>query len=222
MKRATVDRLVFYCDTISPYAYFCAHLLKPIASKHKVKVEVQPTLFAGLLNSTGMKGPAEVPLRRKYLLQDCLRLGALHNLPFTVPPHHPYNPLLALRSAHMIDDADARYSYVTALLSACWGEGKDLTDPKVLEGIAQSCQLPSSIVSDTTMDVAKAKLRDATNSAIEKGVFGVPTVMAGSELFWGSDRLHHLDSYLSGQLSTIDKDKLDSILATPRGSDRIL
>jgi 2-hydroxychromene-2-carboxylate isomerase len=35
----------------------------------------------------------------------------------------------------------------------------------------------------------KAAVKDATDAAIELGVFGVPTVQVGDELFWGDDRL---------------------------------
>jgi 2-hydroxychromene-2-carboxylate isomerase len=35
----------------------------------------------------------------------------------------------------------------------------------------------------------KATLRAATGAAHARGVFGVPTLEAGGELFWGDDRL---------------------------------
>ena len=35
----------------------------------------------------------------------------------------------------------------------------------------------------------KLALRAATDAAHELGVFGVPTVAVGGELFWGDDRL---------------------------------
>jgi 2-hydroxychromene-2-carboxylate isomerase len=35
----------------------------------------------------------------------------------------------------------------------------------------------------------KQTLRDATDEAHARGVFGVPTIAIGDELFWGDDRL---------------------------------
>jgi len=35
----------------------------------------------------------------------------------------------------------------------------------------------------------KDELRAATDAAHSRGVFGVPTVAVGDELFWGDDRL---------------------------------
>ena len=35
----------------------------------------------------------------------------------------------------------------------------------------------------------KRQLRAATDAAYDLGVFGVPTIAIGAELFWGDDRL---------------------------------
>ena len=42
-------------------------------------------------------------------------------------------------------------------------------------------------------------LRRRTEEAIVRGVFGVPTVLLGQELFWGTDSLDHLEDYLLGK-----------------------
>ena len=40
-----------------------------------------------------------------------------------------------------------------------------------------------------TDPAVKDALRAATDGAVALGVFGVPTVLVGGELFWGDDRL---------------------------------
>jgi 2-hydroxychromene-2-carboxylate isomerase len=53
-------------------------------------------------------------------------------------------------------------------------------------------------LSERHLDVAiedpaiKAALSNATNAAIEAGVFGVPTMALNGELFWGADRVETL------------------------------
>jgi 2-hydroxychromene-2-carboxylate isomerase len=37
-------------------------------------------------------------------------------------------------------------------------------------------------------DELAARLKADTQAAIERGVFGVPTVFVGDEMFWGNDR----------------------------------
>jgi 2-hydroxychromene-2-carboxylate isomerase len=68
-------------------------------------------------------------------------------------------------------------------------------------------------------DEIKQRLRLQTESAIQAGVFGVPSFVVDGEIFWGNDRLHFLKAYLQGELPT-DKAKLDEILTRPRAADR--
>ena len=49
-----------------------------------------------------------------------------------------------------------------------------------------------SIMAAIATDEVKEKLRAATQAAADLGVFGSPSFMAGSELFWGHDRIDHL------------------------------
>ena len=46
---------------------------------------------------------------------------------------------------------------------------------------------------------AKQMLKDNTQEALEKGVFGVPSVVVGGEVFWGFDSFPHLERYLHVQ-----------------------
>ena len=42
----------------------------------------------------------------------------------------------------------------------------------------------------------KQRLKDETNAAIEKGVFGSPFVIVDGEQFWGADRLWMVKRWL--------------------------
>ena len=41
-----------------------------------------------------------------------------------------------------------------------------------------------------------------TDEAIARGVFGVPTMIVGDELFWGNDRFELVRFYLQRELTT--------------------
>ena len=45
----------------------------------------------------------------------------------------------------------------------------------------------------------KTSLAKQTETAIERGVFGVPTMFIGDELFWGVDQLEDIKDYLEGR-----------------------
>ena len=44
-----------------------------------------------------------------------------------------------------------------------------------------------AVVVDPGGDANKLRLRDATDAALARGVFGVPTLGIGDKLFWGFD-----------------------------------
>ncbi|MDX6622128.1 MAG: hypothetical protein QOE75_60, partial [Solirubrobacterales bacterium] len=68
--------------------------------------------------------------------------------------------------------------------------GKDLTDPDNVIIAAAACELhPRALLSAVKTSIVKDGLREATDAAAAAGVFGVPSVRVGEEVFWGDDRL---------------------------------
>jgi 2-hydroxychromene-2-carboxylate isomerase len=53
-------------------------------------------------------GPAEIPAKRRYTIQDTQRWAVHLGLKFKSPPAHPFNPLKPLRVASAIDNNDLR------------------------------------------------------------------------------------------------------------------
>ena len=51
---------------------------------------------------------------------------------------------------------------------------------------------------DPGSDRVKQLLRDASDAALGKGLFGVPTIEVDGRLFWGLDALPMLAAYLRG------------------------
>jgi 2-hydroxychromene-2-carboxylate isomerase len=48
---------------------------------------------------------------------------------------------------------------------------------------------PETILEQTQSEKIKAGLREQTDAARARGIFGAPTFFAGGEMFWGNDRL---------------------------------
>ena len=98
---AAASSITFYFDFISPYAWLALRPVRHIAKKHNVELRAVPVLFAGLLNKHGQLGPAEIPPKRLYLIKDVIRKAHQIDpeLPVTLPPSHPFRPLLPLRVA---------------------------------------------------------------------------------------------------------------------------
>jgi 2-hydroxychromene-2-carboxylate isomerase len=219
-KGETVKQVDFYFDFVSPYAWVASHQLTELRKCTPVKVRFVPVLFAGLLDHHANFGPAEIPAKRRYTFQDAQRWAVYLGLEFRSPPAHPFNPLKPLRVTSTVDDDDLRETLAMKLLDAAWSGGRDVTSDSVIDEVATSIGLDGKdVLARSQSDEIKRKLRLQTESAIQAGVFGIPSFVVDGELFWGSDRLHFLEAHLKGRLPE-DKAKLEEILARPRAADR--
>jgi len=217
-----------YFDFISPYSYLALTRLAAFGVHHDVTWEPAPVFYAALLDANALVGPAETRTKRRYTLTDILRAAALLDVPLVGPPAHPFRSLEALRVATLFADDDRALDLAVALASACWGEGRDLTDWNVLAEIVGRAGLASPAAAGTTAaDLAarasapavKQALQERTAAAIAAGVFGVPTFELEGELFWGHDRLDHLAARLAGRLPDLTE-RAAILGARPRAADR--
>ncbi|XXY50476.1 2-hydroxychromene-2-carboxylate isomerase [Sorangium sp. So ce269] len=214
------SRVDFYFDYISGYAYFAWLRLQEICDRRGAELGVHPVLFAGLLDHWGQLGPAEIPPKREWAYKDAFRVAHLHGIELSCPKYHPFNPLLALRlSLPEVGGAEQR-RVVAAIFRAGWGQGIDLGSRDELAGALDREGLDSrGLIERASAPAAKEALRQGTERAVGRGVFGVPTTFVGDELFWGSDRMDHIELALDGR-DPLDHARVREALARPRAADR--
>jgi 2-hydroxychromene-2-carboxylate isomerase len=179
----------WYFDFISPFAYLAWMRLDELPGD--LQIQYRPVLFAGLLNHWGQKGPAEVPAKRAWTYRWCTWLAAEHSIPFRFPSAHPFNPLPYLRLA--IAANNSRHA-IHSIFQAIWTTGADPSDAGVLRGLLGSLRIDPAQLS---VAAVKDGLRRGTESALQQGIFGVPTLAIDGELFWGADALGFAKAYLA-------------------------
>lgn len=208
----------FYFDPISPFAWLATKDISCIEATG-CQVVFQPVLFAAMLTAHGNKGPAEIAAKRVHTFRDVMRLAAEMGLKFVGPPGHPFNPLMALRMATAIADPALRKAFVVAMYAACWERGKDVSQADVLIVLANDCGLDGEALAEAAVTPAiKQQLAAATEMAIARGVFGVPTFEYEGEFFWGADRIDSLLWRIAG--NRIDEAALQAFLDQPALSQR--
>ncbi|HUP18359.1 MAG TPA: 2-hydroxychromene-2-carboxylate isomerase [Gemmatimonadota bacterium] len=207
-------------DYISPYSYLALTRAERFAAEHGVSWAVRPVFYGAVLDATGLSGPAEIPIKREYTLNDVVRAAELLGAALVGPPAHPFRSLEALRATCLFLDDPRALTLVVALSTAAWGEGRDLTRWETIHEVVDSVGLDGSDLEARAADAGKEVLRRTTGQALEAGVFGVPTFgLPDGELFWGHDRLDHLAARLSGRLPETAQ-RSEEIAARPRGVDR--
>lgn len=213
-------RIRFHFDFLSPYAYLAWTQIHALAERAGAGVEPAPLLFAGLLNHHGQKGPAEIPNKRIYVFKDSLRRARLLGVPLAPPPSHPFNPLLALRAV-LAAPADRRRALIDALFAATWGDAveRGVDRPEVVRAAGRAAGIEGDLVELASAQDVKDALRAATEEAIEAGVFGVPTMRVGGELFWGLDSFDLLELHLRGE-DPLSPELLARMRAVPSSAER--
>jgi len=176
-----MTRADWYFDFVSPFAYLQSEQLAALAPR--IAVRYRPVLFAGLLDAHGQKGPAEIAAKRDFTYRFVVWQAGKLGIPLKFPPEHPFNPLPLLRLA-LACDCDPQA--VQRIFRFVWRDGR-LPDLPI-----EWAELTDELgIRDGAARIAAAEVKDAlrrnTDEAIARGVFGVPTLIIGSELFWGAD-----------------------------------
>ena len=186
-----MTRADWYFDFVSPFAYLQSEQLAALAPR--IAVRYRPVLFAGLLDAHGQKGPAEIAAKRDFTYRFVVWQAGKLGIPLKFPPEHPFNPLALLRLA-LACDCEAQA--VQRIFRFVWRDGR-LPDLPI-----EWAELTDELgIRDGAARIAAAEVKDAlrrnTDEAIARGVFGVPTLMIGGELFWGADATAMAAEYLA-------------------------
>jgi hypothetical protein len=111
-------------------------------------------------------------------------LGHRHGIAIDTPERHPFNPIALSRLAWATaptGTTPSRHACET-ILRHVWIGGGEAEDPERIAALR--AELAPGL--DPASDEAKQRLRAATDDALVRGVFGVPTLGIDGKLFWGS------------------------------------
>lgn len=186
-----------YIDFLSPFSYLAHHRLTGIAGATGARIAWHAIDLAAAKKAAGNTGPGtrDMPVKLAYAKKDLARWVAEYGVPFTWVGNYASRALnIGLGHARAQGRGDA---YVEAGFRAGWGEGGRLDDPALLRRVAQAAGLdvPSFMAWIESAEGARAYEAETT-AAIARGVFGVPSMMIGDELWWGNDRLDWVERAL--------------------------
>lgn len=113
-----------------------------------------------------------------------------NGLKFHKPSEFPRLATLPMQVAIFGADAPWIGAFCKKVMLQNWVDDLDINTPEmVMQALSGVVQNPGLIIDLAQSDINKLRLREQTEEARRRGIFGGPTFFVGEEMFWGNDRL---------------------------------
>ncbi|GLH32069.1 2-hydroxychromene-2-carboxylate isomerase [Pseudomonas sp. BR1R-5] len=182
----------FFFDLGSPASYLAWTQLPALCARHGAALRYRPMLLGGVFQATGNASPVMIPAKGRYMFTDLARFAARYGVPFGLPPGFPINTLALMRGlvGTQLRAPERFDALLAALFNGLWVQRRNLGDVTVLEQVlAEAGFIAAEFQVLTGDEEVKAALKQATEEAVERGVFGAPTCFVDGQMYFGQDRL---------------------------------
>ncbi|MCX2891262.1 2-hydroxychromene-2-carboxylate isomerase [Pseudomonas sp. DCB_BI] len=189
----------FHFDLGSPASYLAWTQLPALCARLGATLHYRPMLLGGVFQATGNASPAMIPAKGRYLFTDLARFAARYGVPYGLPPGFPVNTLTLMRGVMgtQMRSPERLEALLNVLFTGLFAQQRNLSDAGVLdETLGLGGFDPQAFHVLAADDEVKAALRQATDAAVARGVFGAPTCFVGDEMFFGQDRLDFVEAAL--------------------------
>jgi 2-hydroxychromene-2-carboxylate isomerase len=180
----------FYFDFISPYSFLAHKQIRKLEAKNSIKIKYKPILLGGLHNLHGIKAPAFIPAKARFMIRDCKMIAEKNEVKFKFNSYFPIKTVNLMRGVFIAEEDGFKSFYIDNIFDCIWENGFNMNDQSIIDKILKNIQVnPKTFFLRSTTQNIKEKLKNKTNEAYEKGIFGAPTFLINNKIFWGQDRL---------------------------------
>jgi 2-hydroxychromene-2-carboxylate isomerase len=190
-----------FFDVGSSYSYLAFTQIEAIEKRTGWTVRARPFLLGGVFKSTGNEMPARIAAKARYMITDMQRWASEYGVAFRLPASFPVMTIATQRALVATDrlfGQAALRKLGRGLFDAYWVEGRDVSDKAVIGEVATALGLDAAaILAGIDAPETKDRLRADTEEAVARGAFGAPSFFVGEEMFFGNDRIPHLERLVS-------------------------
>ena len=180
----------FYFDFISPYSFLAHKEILKIEKQNSVKINYKPILLGGLHNLHGIKAPAFIPAKAKHMIRDCKLIAEKNKIKFKFNSYFPIRSLNLMRGVFVADEDNYKSFYIESVFNAIWQDGLNMNDEIIIHRVLKNLNVnPKTFLLRCASSSIKDLLKQKTDEAYAKGIFGAPTFISNNKLFWGQDRI---------------------------------
>ncbi len=180
----------FYFDFSSPYTFLAHKEIRKIEKENSIKIQYMPVLLGALLKLSDLKPLIDIPIKGKYMIKDCKLWAEKYKIEFTFNSYFPIMSLTLMRCAIIAKKKGVEQIFVDRIFDSIWKNGDNLNDKVILEKLLKNITPHAkSFLMETEDQKIKDELKNRTNDAYQKGIFGLPSFIVNNKVFWGQDRL---------------------------------
>ncbi|CAG7918107.1 unnamed protein product [Penicillium olsonii] len=211
------NRITFYVDIVSPFAYIAFHVLRNSPAFAQCEVTYVPIFLGGLMQACGNNPPINIKNKKNYLGQQRVRWAKYFSVPIIegFPKGFPIRTLAVQRALCAVSQRtpEKLADVIGALFHAFWAEGNTTVgEPEgfapILEGVLGKPETQEVIAAMSHPDI-KALLLSNTDRSFGSGAFGLPwfectNSQGETEGFFGVDHIGQVADFL-GLDRSLDK-----------------
>jgi 2-hydroxychromene-2-carboxylate isomerase len=176
----------------SNYSYLSVMRIEAAAAAQGVRVRWRPFLLGPIFRSLGWNTSPFVLQAQKgsYVWRDMERQCAKYGLPWRKPTVFPRAATLAMKVAAANTDAAWIGRYCQAFMTKNFALDEDIDSVEQIRSVLTQVGADAQRVIEAAQSTkSQSQLREATEEAQRRGIFGAPTFFVRGEMFWGNDRL---------------------------------
>lgn len=190
--------LEFWFDLASNYSYLTAMRIDALAESRGIELVWRPFLLGPIFQALGWNTSPFVLQKQKgeYTWKDMARQARKYGIAWNQPSVFPRRAILATRVAILGRDEPWIGAFVRAVMTRNFVADQDLDSEDAVREVLAELKLDTDVVmAQAQSDENRQRLRQATETAANQGIFGAPMFFVGNEMFWGNDRLEDALDY---------------------------
>ena len=187
-----MNNIDFYFSIGSTYTYLTVTRILDVENKHQVKFNWKPFSVRAIMKEmNNIPFPKEKMNKVNYMWRDIERRAEGYGFFAKTPVPYPLSEFdLANQIAILGLEKDWGIEYIRLTYKKWFQEGKE---PAIEPSISEVCDELKLNKGEITSEALKKEIEDKyeanTNSARENKIFGSPSFVVKSEVFWGDDRM---------------------------------
>jgi 2-hydroxychromene-2-carboxylate isomerase len=179
-------------DFGSNYSYLSIMRIEDAARRLGMQIVWRPFLLGPIFQAFGMQDSPFVLQKEKgaYVWRDMVRQCRKFGLRWKQPTTFPRLGVLPSRVALLGANQPWIGTFCRRVMEVNFVLDQDINQPDQLTPILAELGLPvADILDQSRQEMTKLRLREQTEQARVRGIFGAPTFFVGTEMFWGNDRM---------------------------------